>query len=149
MTLISKDCVSQLSVRVRLYETDLMGVVHHSNYVRYLELARVEYLSRRGLDYFTLTLNGIHLPVIEVELQYKRPARFGDEIVIETKLAEFSRAKVAFTYRIFRRDAKGETLLTTARTVLACVGIDLRPRRIPEEVEKILFQAEPADPSVP
>ena len=117
---------------------DLMGIVHHSNYVLYFEAARVTWLRRRGVTYATWAAAGIHLPVVDMTLQYKRPARFEDELVIETTLAKVTAATLIYEYRILR----GEELLTTGMTRLACVGKDHAVRRIPAEMKSILVQPE-------
>ena len=56
---------------VRYYETDKMGIVHHSNFLRYLEIARLEWLNKLGLDYNEIEKNGIILPVVDVSISYK------------------------------------------------------------------------------
>src|SRR5579884_4038077 len=93
---------SVVRVRVRFGETDLMGVVHHANYLAYLEVARVEWLRRRGITYASWAEHGVHLPVVEVSLKYKAPARFDDEIDVEVTLGEVGAASVRFDYRVVR-----------------------------------------------
>ena len=77
---LPKHCVSRHTLRVRFGETDLMGIVHHGTYISYFEVGRVEYMRRRGLDYHSWTQLGIHLPVVEVHVRYRRTARF-DELL--------------------------------------------------------------------
>ena len=131
-------CVTNLSMRVRFFETDLMGIVHHAAYFTYVEAGRVEYLRRRGADYRALTERGFHMPVIEAHLEYKRTSRFDDELVVETRLGATTRVTVRFDYRVLRA---GE-LVVQGHTLLACVDDDHKPRRIPEDVEKMLLSAE-------
>ena len=90
--------------RVRFVETDLMGVVHHSNYLRWFEMARVEYLRRAGVLLPQLLADGIQVPITDVQCKYIQSARFDDIVRIEAVLAEFSRAKLVFRYRVFRED---------------------------------------------
>jgi acyl-CoA thioester hydrolase len=95
---------SVVRVRVRFDETDLMGIVHHANYLSYMEVARVEWLRRRGATYATWTQRGLHLPVVEVSVRYRAPARFDDELDVETVLAEVRAATVRFDFRLLRVD---------------------------------------------
>ena len=130
--------VNRLPLRVRFFETDLMGIVHHAAYLTYVEAGRVEYLRRRGADYRALTARGFHMPVVTAHLEYRRPARFDDCLVIETRLGALTRVTVRFDYRVLRE----EDLLVTAHTLLACVDDAHRPRRIPEDIANLLVAAE-------
>ncbi len=130
--------VSRVPLRVRFGETDLMGIVHHASYVVYFEAARVSWLRRRGVTYQTWATAGIHLPVVDIAIQYKRPARFEDELCIETTLSQVTTATLTFSYRILR-DAE---LLTTGHTRLACVDDGHVVRRIPVEMKSVLVLPE-------
>jgi acyl-CoA thioester hydrolase len=132
-------CVSRHVVRVRFGETDLMGIVHHGTYISYFEVGRVEYMRRRGLDYNSWTDLGIHLPVVEVHIRYRKTARFDEVLCIESRLTELTRVKVRFDYRLLRTCSSGlEEVVTEGFTLLACVGDDHVPRRIPPNAEAIL-----------
>jgi acyl-CoA thioester hydrolase len=131
-------CVTRMDVRVRFGETDLMGIMHHGSYVALLEAARIEYLRRRDFDYLALTQQGIHLPVIEMQLKYRRPARFDDLITVETRLGGLTRVRVDFDYRLLL----GDELLVEATTRLACIDASLKPYRLPEAVREMLLQPE-------
>ncbi|HVW28294.1 MAG TPA: thioesterase family protein [Polyangiaceae bacterium] len=131
-------CVTVLPMRVRFFETDLMGIVHHAAYLTYVEAGRVEYLRARGADYREMARSGYHMPVVEASLAYKRPAYFDDELVVETRLAALTRITTRFEYRILR----GNELLATASTLLACVDAAHKPRRIPEEIAGMLVLRE-------
>ncbi|EGO65416.1 acyl-CoA thioesterase [Acetonema longum] len=100
--------------KVRFVETDMMGVVHHSNYFRWFEMGRVEYLKAAGIYLLDLMANDIVFPITDVSCQYKASARFDDYFLVETCMAELSRAKMVFTYRVVR-EADG-LLLATGRT---------------------------------
>ena len=93
-----------ISVRekVRFVETDMMGVVHHSNYFRWFEMGRVEYLRQAGIYLLDLMQDGILFPITEVSCQYKASARFDDYLVIETTMVELSRVKMVFNYQVVR-----------------------------------------------
>jgi acyl-CoA thioester hydrolase len=132
---------SIVRTRVRFAETDLMGIVHHGNYPLYMELARVEWLRRRGLTYAEWAARGLHLPVVDLSIRYRAPARFDDELDVETTLAEIRAATVRFEYQIVRvadrtRCAEGSTRLARVDGdhVLRRIGDDLiaellRPER--------------------
>jgi acyl-CoA thioester hydrolase len=100
--------------KVRFVETDLMGVVHHSNYFRWFEMGRVEYLRQAGVLLTELMKEGIVFPITHVDCQYKSSARFDDYILIETVLAEVSPVKMIFTYDVIRKE--DGVLLATGRT---------------------------------
>ncbi len=89
---------SHSEVVVRFCETDMMGVVHHANYLVYCEAARVDWLHKRGVRYADWELLGVHLPVVEARVRFRQPARFQDRLAIETTLVELSRVAVRFRY---------------------------------------------------
>ncbi|MCC6644598.1 MAG: acyl-CoA thioesterase [Polyangiaceae bacterium] len=113
-----------------------MGIVHHSNYLQYFEAARVEWLKARGVSYDDWVRAGIHLPVVDARLRYQRPARFDDALVVAARVAEVTRVTVRFSYEI-TREADG-VAVCDGETRLACVGQDMRPRRWPAEVARLL-----------
>jgi acyl-CoA thioester hydrolase len=131
---------SVVRVRVRFYETDLMGIVHHGSYVAYLEVARVEWLRRRGVAYSDWAVAGLHLAVVELSLKYRAPARFDDEIDVEVVLAERRAASIRYDYRLVR--AADGVLLAEASTRLACVDREGQLRRVRDEVVAVLARAE-------
>ena len=76
-----------MSLQVRFCETDLMGIVHHANYLLYFEAGRVDWLHRRSISYDVWTKQGIHLPVVESQLRYRKAARFDDVLHVDTTCA--------------------------------------------------------------
>lgn len=119
-----------------------MGVVHHANYIKYFELARIEYLRRRGLNYASWVALGLHLPVIGVDIQYKSPSYLDDLLRIEARLSQLSRVKVGFTYRVLRPVAGDVLQIATGSTLLACVGNDHRPIRMSKDAEELILSPE-------
>ena len=89
--------------RVKFYDTDVMGVVHHSNYIRWFETGRVEFLRTLGIDLNEMMSDGILFPIIEVGAKFHAPARFDDELEIETTAEALTKAKMKFNYVIRRR----------------------------------------------
>ena len=116
---------------VRYGETDQMGVVHHSNYLRYFEVARLEWLSALGVSYASMEKEGLIMPVIDVKVTYKTPALFDDSLTIYIFLSELPRVKIIFFYEI--KNQKDE-IVCTGETTLAFLNAKTRkPVRCPEE----------------
>jgi acyl-CoA thioester hydrolase len=134
---------SVVRVRVRFCETDLMGIVHHGSYPAYLEVARVEWLRRRGVAFGEWVGLGLHLAVAEMSLRYRTPARFDDELDVETTLALVRAASMRFEYRVVR--PSDGALVAEGSTLLACVDTQGTPRRMKPEVAEVL--ARPESPS--
>jgi acyl-CoA thioester hydrolase len=129
--------------KVRFVETDMMGVVHHSNHFRWFEMARVEYLRQAGVLLLDLMAQDIVFPITDVSCQYKASARFDDWLLIQAKLVDLSRAKMVFTYEIVRESDK--TLLATGRTQNVFTDGSGRIIRLPLEYHSrlhALFAAE-------
>ena len=123
-------------LRTRYAETDQMGVVYYGNYPQYLELGRVEWLRSIGFTYKAMEEEGIMMPVVSLQIQYKKPALYDELITIRTKLKELPSTKIEFDYEILNE--KGE-LLSMANTVLVFVDArTFRPVRCPEKVLKLI-----------
>lgn len=128
----------RLELRVRYGETDQMGVVHHANYLAYFEEGRTRMMAELGCSYGELEQGGIGLPVRKVELRYRAPAHYEDELVVETRVLALRAASVSFRYEI-RRVGDGE-LLVTGESELACITLE-EPRRVvplPDELRELL-----------
>src|SRR5277367_3437125 len=92
--------VSEARVRVRYAETDQMGVVYHSNYLIWFEVGRVEFIRQMGLNYKQMEEECCGIAVVDVRVRYRAPARYDDELVIETRLLAARGAVVRFGYRV-------------------------------------------------
>ena len=90
----------KINLRVKFYDTDLMGVVHHSNYIRWFETGRVEFLRSLGIDLNEMMNDGIVFPIVEVQAKYHSPAKFDDELEMEIIPAVMTKAKWEFEYKI-------------------------------------------------
>ena len=110
---------------INYYETDKMGIVHHSNYIRFLEEARCQFLSDIGLPYLSLEANKIMIPVLGVECQYKHHATFGDTIIIKSKVTEFTGVKMVVSYTLINKS--NGNLVATATTKHCFTNDQLRP----------------------
>lgn len=92
-----------ISDRVRFVETDLMGVVHHANYLRWFEMGRVAYLRAAGVELNDLMAAGFLFPITDVQCKYRNPGRFDEEFLIQTTMTAFTKAKMVFSYEIVRK----------------------------------------------
>lgn len=115
---------------VAFYETDAMGIVHHSNHVRFLEHARVAFLAEHDRPYTEYVQEGLHVPVTRVAVSYLRPCRFGDVIEITCWVAWARHASLGYAYTLKIAD----TLVAVAETDHAIVDGEGRPTRIPEHM---------------
>ncbi len=86
--------------KVQYYETDKMGVVHHSNYIRWMEEGRTAFLEDIGLPYQVMEEAGILSPVTGVAVEYKRPLTYGEEAVVETWISAYNGVRLEVKYRI-------------------------------------------------
>ena len=100
--------------KVNFYDTDAMAVVHHSNYIRWFEIGRVEFLRAAGITLNQLMADGYVFPITEVSAKYVASAYFDDELLVETTPEALTKAKMVFTYRILR--ASDNDLLVEGRT---------------------------------
>jgi acyl-CoA thioester hydrolase len=121
--------VSEARVRVRYAETDQMGVVYHSNYLIWFEVGRVELIRQMGLDYKQMEEDGCGISVVDVHARYRAPARYDDELVIETRLLAARGPVVKFGYRILR--VGDGVLLCEGETMHVCVGKDMKKTCLP------------------
>ncbi|MCU1323626.1 MAG: 4-hydroxybenzoyl-CoA thioesterase [Acidobacteriaceae bacterium] len=124
-------------IRVRYAETDQMGVVYHANYLVWFEVGRVEFMRVRGLNYKEMEQEeGCMIAVVEANARYRSPARYDDELVIETTLTSVRGAVVRFEYKVVR-SADG-VLLCEGHTVHVVVGRDMKRRRLPARYAALL-----------
>ncbi len=84
--------------KVQYYETDCMGIVHHSNYIRWFEEARTDFLEQLGIGYDKMEQMGILSPVVSVGCEYKTMAKFGETVIIEAKIKEYNGVSLVLDY---------------------------------------------------
>jgi acyl-CoA thioester hydrolase len=133
---MGKICESR--VRVRYAETDQMGMAYYANYLIWMEVGRSDFCRQCGFSYRDLEREEqAFLTVAEATCRYHSPARYEDELVIETELARAKGRIVEFTYRIKRDD----TVLAEGRTVHVVIGPDGRPRAMPQRYLNLLQEA--------
>ena len=125
----------EIQIRVRYGETDQMGIVYHGNYPLYLEMGRIEWLRKLGISYKSMEENGIMLPVVSLNISYKKSARYDDVINVKTQLKKTPTARIEFMYEITDKDGE---ILTTAQTTL--VFIDMKSNK-PVRAPKYILEA--------
>jgi acyl-CoA thioester hydrolase len=121
-------------VKIYYEDTDAGGVVYYANYLKYLERARTELLAERGIDVAEYHNKGFLFAVVNVDVQYKKPAVLGDVIDVTTEVTDVTNVTISIGHRVFR----GSTLLVEATVRLACINQDGKPRRLPEEFASLL-----------
>ena len=119
---------NRTEIQVRYAETDMMGIAYHGSYLPWLEIGRTNALRENGCVYADLEKAGFRLPVLEVNVQYKKPAFYDDIVVIETEMREKPHLRIRLDYTLTRR---GE-LLATAHTVHAFINHQSEPVRPPQ-----------------
>jgi acyl-CoA thioester hydrolase len=120
-------------LRVRYAETDQMGVVYYANYFVWCEIGRVEFFRSLGHDYKSMEIeDDCHLPVVEATCRYRSPARYDDEVVVETRVTALRGPVIKFGYRLLRLEPEGERLLAEAATVHVTVDRQMQKRNLPE-----------------
>lgn len=89
--------------KAQYHETDQMGIIHHANYVKWMEEARIEYLKSNGIDYKQIEKEGIASPVVEINVKYVRPVEFDDAVEIRVNVLKYSGAVIEFSYEFYNR----------------------------------------------
>ena len=134
------EAVGHARVRVRYAETDQMGVVYHANYLVWFEVGRVELMRQRGLDYKRMeSEDGCGIAVVEATARYKAPARYDDELIIETTVMRVRGPIIRFGYRVLR--VEDGLLLCEGETLHIVVGRDMKRRPLPKKYAELLGAA--------
>ncbi|MBY6996228.1 acyl-CoA thioesterase [Clostridium botulinum] len=106
--------INRTETTVRYVETDQMGVVHHSNYYPWFEMGRTEFTKAAGMKYTDIENIGVMMPLTESYCKYIKPAKYEDEIIIETSIEKLTLVKIIFSYKVIKKEnnellAKGNT----------------------------------------
>ncbi len=120
----------EIQIRVRYVEADPMGYLHHSNYFTYFEMGRTELFRASGGNYREIEESGLFFVVTKLECRFLAPARYDDELTLITNISRATMAKLEHEYELRR----GDTILTTAKSVLACVDSTGRVQRMPDSI---------------
>lgn len=124
----------ETSVRVQYYETDAMGIVHHSNYVRYFETARTEMLRQCGFSYDSMEKSGVWMPVLEVNAVYKMPAVYDEVLTLYCWVEKLKGASIELGYEV--RGADGR-LCASGNTSHGFTDRNLRPLRMKKSAPEL------------
>lgn len=106
--------MTEYTHRVQYYETDKMGIAHHSNYLRWFEEARLDYMDKIGLPFSVMEELGYGCPVLSAECEYKKSVTFDDTVKIITKLTEYGNVRHSFCYTVL--NAKTNEICATGKT---------------------------------
>jgi len=115
-------------IRVRYPETDPMGYLHHSRYLQYFEMGRIELLRSQGHSYAELEKQGVFFAVFKAEVRYKAPAKYDDELTLITKLIKTTHVRYDHAYVLKRENV----VLAEATTTIACVDRQGELQQIPD-----------------
>ncbi|HNY04832.1 MAG TPA: thioesterase family protein [Candidatus Egerieousia sp.] len=129
---------SELELDVRYYETDQMGIVHHSNYIRYFECGRSDMMAKLGVPVDNMeSEQHIMFPIVSIDVHYKAPAKFGEKIKVVTTLTKWPLAKFIDEQKVFNEHGE---LLSYATVVIGVINsITRKPARVPRTVlEKLV-----------
>lgn len=121
-------------VRVYYEDTDMGGVVYHANYLKYIERARSDYVRRLGNDQNAMRDNGIVWVIRRIEAEYLSPARFEDELVVETQFLSRSGVRLTMGQLVKR----GDTEVFRATVTAVCMNAQGKPVRLPAEIRALL-----------
>jgi acyl-CoA thioester hydrolase len=119
-----------MTFRVRYPECDPMGYLHHSIFLQYFEMGRVELLRSMGHSYAEFEQAGLFFVVVKVEVKYRAPARFDEELTLRTRIDRLTHVRIDHTYELKR----GDTLLAEGSSTVACVDPKGELRLIPERL---------------
>jgi len=132
-----------IDIRVRYPEVDAMGYLHHSRYLQYFEMGRVELLRSLGHSYADLEKQGIFFVVVKAQISYKIPARYDELLTLTTRLMKQTYVRYDHTYEL-RRD---RTLLAEGTTTIACVDRTGQLVQIPESLSRPTTEGGSASPA--
>ena len=127
--------------RAQYYETDRMGIIHHSNYIRWMEEARNDFLSKIGYSYSRMESEGITSPVVSVSCEYRSPVRFDDAVEIKTSLSGYNGVRMTLKYVMTNlTDGKICTLAESSHCFLGTDGNVVILKRNYPEIHKLLTE---------
>ena len=126
----------ETKIRVEYHHTDQKGIVHHSNYVKFFEVARTEWLRAMGLTYAEMERRGVMMPIVEVNVKYRQPAYYDELISVTASVDELPMARMVFKYEIHGEDGRE---IATGSTTLGFIDKETRrPQRAPKWLMEVL-----------
>ena len=127
---------AELELAVRYYETDQMGIVHHSNYIRYFECGRSDMMAKYGLPIERIEAEGVMLPVVAVECRYRKSAVMGDTVRIVSRIDKVPLAKLVVRNEVYNQ--RGELLADGSVTLGFIDAVTRHPVRCPEKLAAVI-----------
>ncbi len=125
--------------RIQYNETDQMGVVHHANYLKYMEMGRIEWLRSLGVSYAEMERRGVLLPVVSVQVNFRHPCYFDDTMTLTTRMVELPRGSIRFDYCMVNQNG---VLVMKSEAVLAFIDSGrFRPVKCPPDLFAIFEKA--------
>ena len=125
----------ETKVRVQYYETDNMGIVHHSNYIRYFETARTEMFRMSGYSYDDMEKSGIYMPVLSVSADFKTPAVYDEVLVLACRVSKLKGASIEIEYEI--RGEESGVVHVRGKSSHGFTTPDLKPVRLKKEAPQL------------
>ena len=120
----------ETKIRVEYHHTDRMGIVHHSNYVKFFEVARTEWLRANGLTYAEMERRGVMMPIVDVAVKYRNPALYDELLSVTAFVDEMPMARMTFRYEVRGEDGRD---IASGSTTLGFVDRETRrPQRAPQ-----------------
>lgn len=113
--------ISKTEIKVRYSETDQMGIVYHANYLVWMEIGRTALIEELGFKYADLEKDGILVPVIDIQISYKKPCKYGETVQVKTWIEKYNGLRIVYGYEIFTESGE---LSVTATSSHVCVKKD-------------------------
>lgn len=130
--MISFEC----KIRVEYHHTDQMGIVHHSNYIKFFEVARTEWLRSAGLTYAEMERRGVMMPIVDVNVKYRQPAYYDELLSVTAIVEDMPMARMLFKYEIRGEDGRD---IASGSTTLGFIDKETRrPQRAPKWLMEVL-----------
>ena len=126
----------ETKIRVEYHHTDQMGVVHHSNYVKFFEVARTEWLRAMGITYAEMERRGVMMPIVDVAVKYRNPALYDELISVTAFVDEAPMARMTFRYEV--RGEDGREIATGSTTLGFIDSHTRRPQRAPQWLLEVI-----------
>ena len=126
----------ETKIRVEYHHTDQMGIVHHSNYVKFFEVARTEWLRAAGLTYAEMERRGVMMPIVDVRIKYRQPAYYDELITVRAEVMQMPMARMTFYYEVRGEDGRD---IASGLTTLGFIDKETRrPQRAPQWLMEVL-----------
>ncbi|HLR54696.1 MAG TPA: thioesterase family protein [Pseudogracilibacillus sp.] len=120
--------LNKTTIEVRYQETDQMGIVYHANYLVWFEIGRTKFVEDLGFKYAALEKDNVLSPVVDIHIQYKKPAKYGDKVYVYTWISQYNGVRTTYCYEI--RNHKNDILVTGESEHVLVDAVSFRPLRL-------------------